>query len=113
MAFGSPQNVAISASANGNNTVVAGVGGQKILVLGYTLVVASAVSCQWTDSASSILSGAMPFAANGGISVPFGAFNEGYLVPQFQTAAGASLILNLSSGVLVAGHLTYCLQPSP
>lgn len=99
-----PVFVAISASSNGNNTLVAADATKKIRVLAYTLVVTTAVTAKFQSAAGGTdLTGAMPFAANGGVSVPFNP------VGHFETAANALLNLSLGSGVQVSGHLVYVL----
>jgi hypothetical protein len=40
----------INASASGDNTVITGVGGKRIVVLGYHLVCAGAVAITWKSS---------------------------------------------------------------
>jgi hypothetical protein len=92
----------ISASASGSNQIVAAVSGKKIVVLGYTIVAAGAVTAQW-KSGSTNISGAMSLAANGGAAVPT-VDNE---IGCMETAADAALNLNLGGAVSVAGHLTY------
>lgn len=92
----------ISISASGNNTIVAGVTNKKIRIISYQLVCAEAVTVKFQSGASGTdLSGAMSFGANGGISTPES------IKGHFETLSGALLNIVLSSGVAVAGHLTY------
>lgn len=91
----------IVASASGASQVVAGVAGKRIRVLGYTLVAAAAVTAKFQSNATD-LTGALPLAANGGVSAA-----SGPDVPSFETAAGETLNVNLGGAVQVGGHLTY------
>lgn len=91
----------ISCSSSVANEIVAAVTGHRYRVLNYTLVVTGAVTAK-CQSASTDLTGPMPFAANGGVSPP-----ESPRFGHFVTAAGEALNLNLGGAVAVAGHLTY------
>lgn len=94
----------ISASSSGSNTVVSATAGKRIRVLQWDAVATAAVSITWqTSTGPTALSGAYPFAANGGISSPFSP------VGLFQTASGDNLVLNLGTATLVAGRLVYVL----
>lgn len=91
----------ISTSASGNTTIVAAVPGFNIIVLGYLLVAAAAVSVAFEDGDGLIVSGPYPISATGGNAPavhPFG---------QFVIKSGSALVLNLSAAVLVGGHLSY------
>ena len=96
-----PKFVKIDVASSGDNTIVSAVEGKKIRVLQYALVCSDAVTVQWKSSGGTALSGAMSFAANGGISCPFSP------VGLFETAIGEGLVLNLSAAVQVSGHLVY------
>ena len=97
-----PKFVAISAATSGNNTLLAAVSGKKIRVLSYTLVCTSAVTAKFQSGAGGTdLTGAMPFGANGGVSVPFNP------VGHFETGSAVLLNLVLGSAVQVSGHLCY------
>lgn len=89
----------ISTASSGYTSLVAAVPGKKIRVLSYVLVAAGAVTAQFA-SASSARTGAMPLAANGGVSAqsPTGLF---------ETAVNEALRLNLGGAVQVSGHLSY------
>lgn len=93
----------ISASASGNNTLVAAVTDKKIRVLQYNFVVAGAVNVKFQSAAGGTdISGLKTFAAAGG------GMGAGYSpVGWFETAAGALLNLSLSGAVLVGGELVY------
>ena len=96
-----PKYAEIDVASAGDNTIVAAVTGKKIRVLQYSLVCSDATTVQWKSSGGSTLSGDMSFAANGGIS---SAFSPSGL---FETVAGEALVLNLSAGNPVSGHLVY------
>lgn len=96
-----PKFAAISASAAGENLVVAAVAGKKIRVLKYTIVTSGAVAAKFRTSSGADLTGAMALAANSGVG---GAFCP---VGLLETAVGDALTLNLSTGAGIAGHLTY------
>jgi cell wall-associated NlpC family hydrolase len=98
-----PKFAAISASSNGNNTVVAAVTSKKIRVLAWNLMGAGAVNAKWQSGASGTdLTGLYYVAAaGGGISVPFNPLGW------FETASGTLLNLNLSGAVAVGGNLVY------
>lgn len=97
---------AVSASASGNNTVVAGVSGKRIRVLSCFLVAAGAVTAKFQSAAGGTdLTGAAALAANGGYVLPF---NEG---GWFHTEAGELLNLSLGGAVSVAGSVSYIEEP--
>jgi hypothetical protein len=92
----------ISAASSGNNTIISAVTSKKITVLGYVLVADGAVTAQWQDGASgTALSGAMSFAANGGVSAHLGG------IPMMQGSTATLLNLNLGGAVGVRGHIAY------
>lgn len=92
---------AINASSSGDNTIVAAQSGKQIRVTSYSLLCASAVNGTWKSGASTSLSGAMPFGANGGIAQPE------ILTGCLETAVGDALVLNLSGAVQVSGYINY------
>lgn len=92
----------ISVAGSGDNTVVASVSAKQIKVVSYTFGVVTAVNTTWKSGAATTLSGAIPFAANGGIAISSRS-NEPLLV----TTSGQALVLNLSGAVQVSGHLSY------
>ncbi len=97
-----PQFAPISASASGDNTVVAAVAGKKIRVLKYTILANGTVAVKFRSPSVADLTGLMTLGTNSGVG---GAFCP---IGLFETAAGDPLIVNLSGGTGgVAGHLTY------
>jgi hypothetical protein len=96
-----PKFAAIGTTAGGDTTLVAAVPGKKLRVLKYTVVTSAAVGLKFRSSSGADLTGAMPLAANAGVG---GAWCPAGL---FETLAGDALVLNLSAGATVAGHLTY------
>jgi hypothetical protein len=92
----------IAVSASGANTIVALVSSKKIRVLSMKVTANGAVNGKWQSSTAGDKTGLSYFAAAGdGEVLPFNP------VGWFETAAGESLILNLSAAVAVGGHLTY------
>ena len=99
-----PKFAKISASASGDNTIVAAVATSKIRVLRWGLTADGDVSAKWR-SATSDITGARPltkYASAGGAYCPVGCF---------ETDADAPLVLNLSEAVAVGGELTYVVIP--
>lgn len=94
-----PKFAAISSTGSGDT--VALVASKKIRVLSMFLVAAAATTVKFQSGASSDKTGAMSFAANGGISLPYNP------VGWFETAAGEKLNHVLGSSVAFAGGLTY------
>lgn len=100
--------VAINASSNGNNTVVAAVSGKRILVIGYKYIATSAVTATWESSGGTVLDGPCALAANGGAQEPNPSPNDdGTFIGLFATLPGEGLVLNLGSGVQVGGNVRY------
>jgi hypothetical protein len=100
----------IAASTNGDNTLVTGVSGRRIVVTGFALVFSGTVSAQFFSGPSSNavnLTGNMPGVAQSfffGAPVPpqLGTPNG-----HFVTNSGDGLVLKLSAGTAVAGWITY------
>ena len=92
----------INAGSSGDNPIVTGVAGKSVRLLSYVLVATAAVNCEWQDGGGATLSGAMNFAANGGVSA---ASPTGLLM----TTDGDHLVLNLSAATAVDGHISYIL----
>jgi hypothetical protein len=99
------QSVALAATADGDNTVIAAQGtGKKIRVLGYALNINAPGTVQWKSNTTA-LSGAMEFVDGGGLVAPMcdpsiGAF-------WFETAANEALVITNATGVDSLGHVTY------
>lgn len=94
-----PKFAKISSTDDGDT--VALVSTKKLRVLSMYFVVAGATTVKFQSGATTDLTGAMSFAANGGISLPFNP------VGWFETAAGEKLNHVLGSNVAIAGGLTY------
>ncbi len=99
--YDTQQTAIINTAGSGDTVIVAAVTGKRIRVINYVLTAAGVVSVTFR-SGTTALTGAMPLAANGGISVA-GA-QPGFWL---QTAAGEALNLSLSAAVQVSGHITY------
>lgn len=92
---------AISISSSGDNTIIAGVGGQTIRIFRIFFVVSGAVSVTIKDGAGTSLTGAMAFLANGGLVLDF--TNE----PWFVTSTANAFIINLGTAVQTSGAVYY------
>jgi hypothetical protein len=98
--------IAVVAAGAGDTAVVAGVAGKRIAVMGYVIVASAAgVNPKWRSNTTDI-SGAMPFAANGGVVVPLSPDD-----PWLITAAGETLNLNAAGVGNVGGHVVYEERP--
>jgi hypothetical protein len=93
------QSTPISVTA-GTTALVSGVAGKRVKVMSYAVVCTAAGTIKFSDGTD--LTGAMPFALNGGISCPPGDD------PYFSTAAGSGLSI-ITSGA-VEGHLSYFIE---
>lgn len=92
----------VIASASGATTIVAAVASKKIRIISCFLVCAGAVSVNWqSHTTTATKTGTMPFAANGGIVMPFSP------VGWFETVSGEALDINLGGAVAVGGEITY------
>ncbi len=112
MALGSPLTVPISAANMGDNTLVNGVAGSRIVVVGYVLMSSGTVNAEFYDGPSTNslnLTGALPLIAQAGVTAPLSPLSEVSGLYWFATSSGNALILNLSGAVGCFGHLTYCL----
>jgi hypothetical protein len=97
-----PKFAVISASSNGNNTIVGAVALKKIRVLQWSLMASGTVNAKWQSAAGGTdKTGLYYFVANTGVSVSFAPTGL------FETIAGELLNLNLSAGVAVGGSLVY------
>ena len=98
-----PLFVRVNATADGNNTLIAAVGGKQLWILSYALVVSAAgtITLQ-DDQGTPAIFATFPLAANGGIS-----YAGGREAPAFFVAAGQALVLNNPVGVDTLGHISY------
>lgn len=90
-----------SISSTGSGDTLALVSGKKIRVLAMFFVVAGATTVKFQSGATTDKTGAMSFAANGGISLPFNP--TGW----FETVSGEKLNHVLGSSVGIAGGFLY------
>lgn len=105
----------ISAQLTGNNTVIAGIPGKRIVVLGYVLttfepvVGQEPVTVAWQSDSTVALSGPMPLFPEAPIVAPVVPPNPtaGFTQGWFSTLAGQALVLNLSLPNGVFGHVLY------
>ena len=97
--------VAFDQSTAADHTIVAGVAGKTIRVLGWKLTIAAAVNITWKTSlpapfGSGSISGVYVFGS-GGIDEPVLPFQC------YETSEGEALILTLSGAVRVSGDVWY------
>ncbi|MCC7409355.1 MAG: hypothetical protein IT442_14930 [Phycisphaeraceae bacterium] len=99
----------INATSNGaaGNTLLPGVAGKKLCVLGVCLIAAGAVNATFysgpADTGTAV-SAALALAANGGFILPVPGDREQYW---FATNAGEALTLLLSAAVQCSGWIIY------
>ena len=86
----------------GTTNLVAAVSGKRVKVYSYAAVASGAGTVQFKTTGGSAITGAMSFAANGGISCPSGTD------PWFQTALSGGLDI-VTSGA-VEGHIAYVIE---
>lgn len=98
-----PMRGLIQADENGANTLVVGVADKRIRVLSYKLSASGAVDAKFQSDGEDLTGWAYMPAAGWGEVEPFN--GAGY----FESATGEDLVLFLSDGVAVGGHLTYVL----
>lgn len=91
----------ITASASGDNTVVAAVTGKKIQVERFLIMSSGSVNAKWRSGTTDI-SGLLYLVANSGATAP--GFGSEYWL---ETVAGQALVLNLSAAVPVGGLVVY------
>ena len=100
---------AIDVATAGSNTIVAGVAGQKVRLLGYMLVAANTNTVQWLSNATE-LTGPMTAIAGVQIAPPQGPFKVTQQVALMVTAPGDPLVLTLGVASQVSGHIYYEMQ---
>lgn len=93
----------IDTAASGDNTLVNASPKAKIKLVGFFLVAAGAVAVRFKGGAANNKTGAMPLAANGGLSV-FAGSDFAHLL---ETAINEALVLNLGGAVQVSGGIVY------
>lgn len=92
----------VNASANGNNTIVAGVAGQTVRVFKVALVFSVGGTAIFQDGASTALTGSFVMYAGGSIVLDMDVTN-----PWFVTSSGNAFVLNLAGGATVGGVVYY------
>lgn len=97
--------VAINVATTGDAALVAADPNSRIKVVAMFLVCAGAVTVQF-KSAATVLTGAMSFAANGGIALSAPVSGD-RPVPLFQTAKNEALNITLGGNVQVSGSITF------
>lgn len=100
----------INTASSGNNTLVAGVTSRRIKVVNYVLVAAGALTIQFLDG-STALTGAMSLITGVPLSSPSAPVNfSNGQEALFQTSMGNALVLALSAGTQVSGHLSFIFE---
>jgi hypothetical protein len=94
---------AFSATADGDNTIVAAVGGKKIRVLGYLVIATGAGVVTLQDITTGTDRAAIRSGGDGQGAVFVGSLE----CPAFDTATGEGLEVNNPAGVDSHGHVTY------
>ena len=89
----------IDTASSGDNTIVTGISGQKIIVYSIFLIVAGDNSLIW-KSGSTVIIGTCSVAANGG-------YHAESFLGIAETADGDNLIINLSGAVQTGGTITF------
>jgi hypothetical protein len=92
----------VNASAAGNNTLVAGVGGKTIRIFQLVLTFSIGGTVTFQDGASTALSGALTMTAGGSITLDFNPNAPWYL-----TSSGNGFVMNLAGGAAAAGTVYY------
>lgn len=99
-------NVAVNASSSGDNEILPAQGvGKAIHVLGYVLIAGAAVGVTFKDGEDNEYTGPMPFGVNGGVATAGQTADAWFQLPE-----NTALILNLSGGETVAGHILYAIK---
>lgn len=91
--------LSINASSSGDNVVVPGIDGKRIVVHQFVLCCSGPVTVTFEDEDGTILAGPMSFDATGGAAPPVN------LAGMFLLPVGKDLILNLTSAVQVGGFI--------
>ena len=89
----------IDTASSGDNTIVTGVAGTKLVVYSIVAIVGAANNLIWKSGSTTII-GSCELAANGG-------YHLESLVGVCETADGENLIINLSGAVQTGGTVTY------
>lgn len=98
--------VAIAASSSGANELVAAVAGRRIRVIAYKLSFSGSVNAKFQSGSTDLTGLIYGVAAKDSDSVNLPQPVAGPL-PQFATAPGEALNLNLSAGTAVGGYVVY------
>jgi hypothetical protein len=94
--------VNVNASANGNNTLIAGVASQTVRVFKVALVFSVGGTAIFQDGASTQITGPLVMYAGGTIVLDMDITN-----PWFLTSAGNGFVVNLANGAVVGGVIYY------
>jgi len=95
----------INFTGAGDQTVVTGQVGTRIAVLQFFFVLSAAVTLTYKSGLSTMLSGPMPFLANG-------AQVQDFIQLPILCNVGDNFVINTSSNVTLGGVIWYALAPS-
>ena len=101
-----PKFLAIAATADGANTIIAAIAGTRIQVISYVVMVTTSGNVEFQDTDGTVLA-TFPLSANGGVS-----YAGGLYAPAIETLPGKGLRINNPAGVDTYGHLCY-LETAP
>ena len=94
----------IDTASSGDNTIVTGTTGNKIIVYSVAAIVGSDNDLIW-KSGSTVIMGKCELAANGG-------YHFESMLGIMEAASGENLIINLSSNVQTGGTVTFAQVPA-
>lgn len=92
----------ITATVIGDTTVVTGVAGKILRVIGYAFVSVLGVLVTFKDTPSGVTRATFDLSAGSRVSYPGSTIG-----PAWETAVGQGIAVNLSLATGVRGHLTY------
>lgn len=96
--------IVLAKSTSGDQTLVTGVTAKKIKVVSLVMMANAVVNVKFKDSTPQDLTGLFYFSAKGGVVL------NNHEDDWFETAAGKSLVWNLSASQAVGGVLTYIVE---
>jgi len=94
----------IDTASSGDNTIVTGTSGNKIIVYSIVVIVGGANNIVWKSGSTTII-GACNLAANGG-------YHFESMLGVCEAASGENLVINLSSAEQTGGTVTFAQVPA-
>jgi hypothetical protein len=92
----------VNATADGDNTIITGVGGKKLRILGYALMATGAGTLSLKSAGTTVL-GRVRASGDGAGA----AYAGGVDAPACETATAEAFVLNNPTGVDTVGHVSY------